>query len=207
MENTPPHEEVIQPSANTSERLSRIIGRPCDRVYSCVDTKYVDDRKSQAFTSAKPNSTNQRLSSRRRPHWRSPSLSANDDDDDDDQTECGSSVATVSDLDILAAKSLRPKMSRQANSLSVLREEIKEMVVGLDGRDAKETLKLTKTRTEAKGDREASDTGTKEKPNKPRNHDDTNESCTMMWCKGPPTVERFLNDMKQMIVCAATENM
>lgn len=196
MDNSSPHQEIIQPSANTTERLSRIIGRPCDRIYSCVDTKYVNERKNRP-TTADP----KHRRSRRPPYWRSPSASAYDDDDD--QTECGGSVATVSDLDNLASKSLRRKMNMRGNRLTMLRKEIKEMVVSLDERDEQEAKKSGKTKSDEKESRYESDNKKVKDANKPDDDDNNIESCTMMWCKGPPTLESFVNDMKQIMMCAA----
>jgi hypothetical protein len=135
----PSREEIVQPSSNMTERLNRIMGRqsfdnretPMHKVPPSAAVSMAEP-VLQATTFGPPSSH-----SRRRIHGRRLKMN----DFCDDQSDCGTSVATVSDLDYLASKSLRrKKSSRQLGAirLNLLREEIKEMVVSFDDREEEE---------------------------------------------------------------------
>jgi hypothetical protein len=145
----PPHQETMQTATNTSKRLHRIMGRqscdnleiPNQRLPCCnkIGVTCARDRhlllEQTEFAKAYfvPPTSNSRSHNQGR--------SRKIYNFCDDQSDCGGSVATVSDLDYLASKSLRRKnSSRQIGeaSLKLLRQEIKEMVVSLDDLDEEE---------------------------------------------------------------------
>jgi hypothetical protein len=154
------HDEVIQPSNSASARLQRfIIGRPIDR-FPLDDTDQSVGLETRVYRKADGhNGSIPRHDFQQRRHHsgyrrdiRHPSRRslrlkgssvltkcASSVSDYDDQTECGGSIATVSDLDNLEAKALRRMRisfrSKPRNDLIVLKQEIKDLMGSLDERD------------------------------------------------------------------------
>lgn len=136
------HEELIQPSSKTSDRLARILGASADGQSA---TKKVPSYHAAGENLARDQSIGLEQRRFRAADYESISVLHRRDEESripsnvhyigDDQTECGGSVATVSDLDYLASKSLRRKKSSHPlgnHQVSQLRREIKEMVVCLE---------------------------------------------------------------------------
>jgi len=130
--------------------------------------------------------------------------------DCDDHTECGSSVATVSNLDSLAAKSLRTK-KRSAYSMgrsyvSDLRKQIKEMVGStLEERESKASgraavVKSGPTRESLEMSR-ARRQKTRDDVVESRDQDDmtsTTQIGNCQWCQEPPSFAGMMNDLKEI---------
>jgi hypothetical protein len=150
------HDEVIQPSPNTNERLNRIMGRPSasniqpsQTIPSKHTTSLARDReRSMRLEQRRCPSTGFVPSAQSRCRNYGYGLPSKSHDFRDDQTECGESVATVSNLDYLASKSLRRKKSSSSQlgemHVSVLRQEIKEMVVCLEERASEQGRSVDK---------------------------------------------------------------
>ncbi|KAG7360825.1 hypothetical protein IV203_035924 [Nitzschia inconspicua] len=133
------HGDVIQPSPNTTDRLNHLLGRPiggqgtkklppCHTTHMPFGGSVGLDQRRLRPADFGPTSLSQRRKC-------SSGRVSTAHDVGDDQTECGGSVATVSDLDYLASKSLRRKKPAHLlgqRQVSMLRKEIKEMVVCLE---------------------------------------------------------------------------
>jgi hypothetical protein len=145
----PSHEEIATPSSNATKRLNRIMGRQSfdnvvtskQKVPSChaVDMVYESDSPLGLEHAGLPttNFGSTTSHSRRFNDGRTSRMY----DGNDDQSDCGGSIATVSDLDYLASKSLRRKKPSQQlgeRRLNLLRQEIKEMVESLEEKDEEE---------------------------------------------------------------------
>ncbi len=204
MDKCAPHEEIIQPSAKTTERLNRIVGRPLGRPtyqhhlrsqMDGVDVSMRPAKRSGMTTTF--GGYKDRQSQKRQVY----STFSKVPEVSDDQTECSASVATVSDLDNLAAKSLRrglPAYQLGRSQLSVLRREIKDMVgSNLDERDAmerkcaKDETGTTMSQQHSLEVRESIE-GTNEEGQPPRSKATRQGGLT--WCNGP--VEELVNGLR-----------
>lgn len=238
--------EVIEPSNSANKRLQRILGRPTDRfplddINPSVGLQKSMLRKQHGDEGVNPRHQIQqdrqygyhsggRRSSRRLKSSASSYRRSTVTSEYDDRTECEESVATVSDLDNLAAKALRRKRlsygKQPSNDLSILKEEIKEMVRRLDERDDLQASRVGK-RGAVKNGRQHQDGLNKSKPDPsatskigssrvPSKHssrdserdDDTGncDGCTLrtiastgfgqILCETPP-LPNFIDDLKE----------
>lgn len=145
-------EDVIHPSRNANELLLRISSRSTDLddtdksvgLEKSLLRKYESPTRSQPrphsqqrrgyeYHANRYESGSSRRIKRSFASYRRPERMR----DRDDQTDCGESVATVSDLDNLAAKALRRKQPTM--DVSSLKNDIKKMVRRFDEQNDKQT--------------------------------------------------------------------
>lgn len=204
---------VIEPLYETAGRFSHMIGQPAYRQsqyhHQAIDKKTTSSSLEHClFRTANciPHVASER--------HRGQSGSSVFPDIPDDQTECGGSIATVSDLDNLAAKSLRKKQAAYAlgrSQVSLLRKEIKEIVIKSEKRENQEPTPRSSI--------EQASYEQMEKEHEPANENqilEANDALNVngvavrpagkpgmiMWCQVVPTLDAFFSNLRQL--CTAT---
>ena len=97
-------------------------------------------------------------------------------------------------------KQSKERIDKELKSLQETKKQLEQHIATVD----QKTQEITEWLEESKNAKEESkaSNATKEYA---AVEDDNNDSYTMMWCKGPPTMESLLNDLKLIMMCSGPE--